>query len=110
MKVSVEKRRNIQEHLLNTVTEQASMKVYTSRHRTNGPAVILALITVCLLESPHDKSREIASGVSLASFHTPTSMKASPTRNGSQTETSDMPPLSQSLNESPSQKEGKIIS
>jgi len=27
MKVSVEKRRNIQEHLLNTVTEQASMKV-----------------------------------------------------------------------------------
>lgn len=31
MKASVEKRRNIQEHLLNTVTEQASMKALPKR-------------------------------------------------------------------------------
>ena len=37
---------------LETVFLGASMKVYTSRYRTNGPAVIRGML-ICLIESPH---------------------------------------------------------
>ena len=30
----------------------SSMKVYTSRYRTNGPAIIRGIL-ICLIESPH---------------------------------------------------------
>lgn len=36
----------------------------------------------CLNECPYEKGREIASGVSLARFHTPASMKFPPKRKG----------------------------
>ena len=35
------------------VFRSASMKVYTSRYRINGPTVILGGILICLIESPY---------------------------------------------------------
>ena len=58
MKVSARKRRNILSLLLNDAFFVASLKVYTSRYRTNGPAVIRGIL-ICLIEIPYESVRKM---------------------------------------------------
>ena len=42
------------------LSSRASMKVYTSRYRTNGPVVTRRGILICLIESPSKKEGKSA--------------------------------------------------
>ena len=88
------------------LSSRASMKVYTSRYRTNGPVVTRRGILICLIESPYKTVGKLRRSAAQGCRYLP-SMKALPKRKGNSWRWSFRGRYGPRLNESPSQIEGK---